>query len=176
MPTPCTPYVAPGGYTPELVISRLYRAGATLMALQVRGVKPAGFGSCMPTPLGTIADDLRPAPPSSQRISDMDQVLTWVQLIPESRMDLRKVLNAHCLCSPLTGKPIFSFRKIGAQLGVSHVTVRSYWLEAVGIICAALNRPAFCHQAVFAGTKNLVPAPRKSGVANSAREKILVVA
>ena len=152
-------YAPPSGYTPEVVRQRLYEAGAALLALQVTGLRPAGIRSAMPVPLDMIDQDRRPAPPDARQVSEMDQALSWVTLIPEDRLALRLVVNARCLCSPLSGKPIFGFRAIGARLGVSHVTACAWWNDAVGIICGTLNRPLLCRSAAFAGTKGLVPVP-----------------
>ena len=150
---------AAGRYTPEIVKHHLYRAGETLMTLQVSGLGPAPIRSGMPVPLDAVSDVRRPPPPSARRISEMDQVLTWVQLIPEQRMALRRLVNARCLCRPTVDgpEPLFTWRQLGDQLGCSHTTARAWFTDAAGLIAAALNRPLFCQSAAIAGTKNLTP-------------------
>ena len=150
---------AAGRFTPEIVKHHLYRAGETLMTLQVSGLCPAPIRSGMPVPLGAVSDARRWPPPSARRISEMDQVLTWVQLIPAERMTLRRLVNARCLCRPtLDGpEPLFTWRQLGDQLGCSHTSARAWFTDAAGLIAAALNRPLFCHSPTLAGTKNLTP-------------------
>ncbi len=91
-----------------------------------------------------LASERLTAPPSAKRITEMDQALGWISLIPAAMIDLRKLVGLRSLTSPWTEKPIHSWRALGEQFHCSHVTAKSHWLDGIRLITAALNRPLFC--------------------------------
>lgn len=148
-------------YTPEFVAGQLGRAGMTLLAMHITGVRPAGMRGYWPAIPGAICDDGRPAPPSARRISEMDQALGWIVLIPEDQARLRRLVGARALISPRTEKPIFSWRVLGEQLGCHHNTAKTLWLEAIEIIVLALNRPRLCEAGPFATGRGALQEVRR---------------
>lgn len=141
-------------YTSEMVETRLYEAGRALIALRVAGCWPAGYRSSMPEFVREVVEsygrgeaDFRPSPPSARDISAMDQALSWVKLLPGHNSDqvrTRRLVCARMLCSPRSDRPLYSWRRLGEMLGVSHTSAKTTFLLAVSAITAELNRPGFC--------------------------------
>ena len=131
---------------PEFVIARLAEAGATLLALPntgpstrlrtgglewVRDVVPVGARSQI---------KVRPAAPSAAAIDRMDRALAWVSIIPQDKYVLRRVVGARSLVCPLTGRQVFSWRRIGTAIGADHKAVQRWHAQGVALIVAALNQ------------------------------------
>ena len=143
-------------YTSEIVETRLYEAGRSLVALRVSGLRPATYRSGMPDFQREVVEsynvasaDYRVSPPTAREIDAMDQALTWIQLLPGSNTDemrVRKLVGARILCSPKTDRPFYSWRQLGKEIGASHTTAKTLFLDAVSTITRALNRPGLCQQ------------------------------
>ena len=143
-----------GQYTSEGVELRLYEAGRALIALRVSGCWPAGFRSSMPELVREVVEsygrgevEFRPSPPTAREISAMDQALSWIKLLPGRNSDevrTRRLVCARMLCSPRSDRPLYSWRRLGEMLGVSHTSAKTAFLSAVSVITAELNRPGFC--------------------------------
>lgn len=133
------------------MIDRLDRAGATLLALPHTGHSTRMSQSKLPIvhdlddKRGWIfgADDLVLAP-SPKAVSEMEQALSWIQLIPAERTVLRRIVGARCLCKPATMRPLYGWRRIAEMVGASHEAVRQWHAQAIDLIVAGLNRPGFC--------------------------------
>jgi hypothetical protein len=129
----------------ELVVARLEDAGRVLLTLPVRGhsthlrtghpevvhgaIEAYGWHTATP----------RPALPSAERISKMDEALSWISLIPVTRVALRRVIGRRMLVHPLNDRHLYSWRKIGRELGISHHTAESWHGDGVGMIAVALR-------------------------------------
>lgn len=132
----------------ELVISRLQDAGRTLMALWVHGVRPAGYGSGMPE-YGHDEEDMRdqlPDPdkidqPGARAVSDMDRVLEWVRLIPDSKLHWRRVVGYRMLTNPRTDKPVMSWKRIALELRSEPKMCETVFAAGVDYIVVELNKP-----------------------------------
>lgn len=140
-----------GAWDAALVIARLDEAGATLMALQVPGCRPAGYRSAMPAVVceaveayGYTEADARLPAPDGRAIGRMDQALSWVRLIPGDRMVFRRIVLMRMMVRPATGRHVMGWRKIAAVLGCSHEAVRGWHELAVGMIVGRLNAPGLC--------------------------------
>jgi hypothetical protein len=140
-------------YSSAQVETALYRAGRTLMALRVDDCWPIGFRSSMPDVLreavvayGHVRATFRVSPPAPSEISAMDQAFSWVGLLAgdDEGLRQRRVVWARCLVDPRDNLPLYSWRTIGAPLGVSHVTARSMWHRATQAIAGRLNAPGLC--------------------------------
>lgn len=142
-------------YDFDYVAQRLAEAGMTLLTLQVKGLRPATFRSSMPAPVDTVSDDHR-APPPAKRISQMDQALSWVTLIPPEQLTLRKLVQARALTIIRNDKQValYSWKTLGRWLGCSDVTVKTWWIGAIELIIIGLNRPGFCAEPQFRGTRH----------------------
>jgi hypothetical protein len=129
----------------DYVIYRLEEAGETLLALPATGYTTRLRTSSLDIVRSAIdgpADDtdrkLRPATPSSDRITRMDDALAWIPLIPRDRYVLRRIVGARSLVSPVTERHLFSWRRLGALLGADHKAIQRWHAQGIDIILAVL--------------------------------------
>ncbi len=141
-------------YDFDLVAARLAEAGMSLLALHVKGIRPAGMRGYWPDIPGSASSSLRPSPPSPRRITEMDEALSWIALIPADQVELRKLVGARALTNPFTEKAVHSWRALGEQMGCSHFTAKTRWIDAIRLIVARLNQPKFCDDPRFRGTRD----------------------
>ena len=139
-----TPDGAPAGA--EWVIARLEEAGTTLLALPNTGpstrlvqgglewVRDAAES------YGASRAKLRPAIPSAAQISRMDQAFRWISRIPEDRYVLRRIVGARSLVHPMTGRYLYSWRRLGTAVGADHKAVQRWHSQGIDLIVALLNR------------------------------------
>ncbi len=130
----------------ERLVRKFEEAGATLLALPYQRVGPAlrqvrwpetqgeeaGFRE------GTLRQLTSPAPGAAE-ISVMDRVFGLIGLIPADRVLLRRIVHARSLVSPLTGRHIYSWRKLGALLGADHKAVQRWHADAIEIILKQMS-------------------------------------
>ena len=153
----------------DYVAERLAEAGMTLLALHVGGMRPAGFRSFWPAVEGAEADGRWEAAPSPRRISEMDQALGWIGLIPEDQVGLRRLVGARTLCrrhwEDGRPEPIFSWKTLGEQMGCSDGAAKRRWEKGIALIVRRLSEPGFCQAPQFRGTARLAPgsARRSAG-------------
>jgi len=139
-----TPDGQPAGAA--FVTSRLEEAGATLLALPGTGWSTRLRTSSLDivrTALesyGWTSTRIRPAVPSAERISRMDEALQWLTLIPQDRYVLRRIVGARSLVHPISERHLFPWRQLGAVLGADHKAVQRWHAQGIGLIVAALNR------------------------------------
>ena len=132
----------------EYVLYRLEEAGGTLLSLPNTGPSTRLRQSTL-APLqdaieayGRGPSTLRPPTPSGARIDRMDQALAWIALIPQDRVVLRRLVGARSLVSPVTGRHLFSWRRLGELVGADHKAVQRWHAQGVDLMVAALNAPA----------------------------------
>ncbi|MGH7101869.1 MAG: DUF6362 family protein [Acetobacteraceae bacterium] len=143
------PARAGAGLTSESLIERLEEAGATLLALPMGTGAPADLRTSK-WPVVRAAMDaygwsgarLRPAISTAATISRMDEALGWIGLIPQEKYVLRRIVGARALVSPLTGKHLFTWRRLGTALGADARAVRRWHEKGIAAILAALNGTA----------------------------------
>lgn len=135
--------------SPAWVCAMLEEAGATLLALPSRGyttrlrtggldwVRDAGVSPAV----GSVPPPLRPAIPSPAAIDRMDRALAWLALIPDGQFVLRRIAGARSLVHPMTGRHLFSWRRLGTALGADHKAVQRWHGQAMQRISEALNDP-----------------------------------
>ena len=127
------------------VISCLEQAGMTLLALPGTGwstrLKTSNLEIVRTAAesYGWSEQRLRPPVPSAARISEMDEVLGWISLIPLERYLLRRIVGARSLVHPLTEKHLFPWRRLGAVLGADHKAIQRWHKEGIAIILKALT-------------------------------------
>lgn len=134
------------------VVARLEEAGRTLLSLppdRAQGhVRPRTWDALAPG-VGQFRDALT-APlrcaPEPAAIDRMDEAFTWLPLIPDDRYVLRRIVAARLLVSPLTGRHLFPWRRLGLLLGADHKAVQRWHAQGIDLIVAALaaqtRRPA----------------------------------
>ena len=127
-------------------MARLDEAGTTLLALPNTGpstrlvqggldwVRDAAES------YGNGQAKLRPAIPSAAQITRMDQALGWIPRIPEDKYVLRRVVGARCLISPMTGRHLYSWRRLGTAMGADHKAVQRWHVQGIDLIVKFLNR------------------------------------
>jgi hypothetical protein len=129
----------------DYVIYRLEEAGQTLLALPNSGYTTRLRTSSLDIVHSAVdgpADDtdqkLRPATPSSDRITRMDDALAWIPLIPRDRYVLRRIVGARSLVSPVTERHLFSWRRLGTLLGADHKAIQRWHSQGIDIILAVI--------------------------------------
>jgi len=140
------PAVVGLGLGADDIMARLEAAGATLLAMPAKGystqMRQMKF-DIVHTALeayGWTSAAARPPVPSAVDISAMDEAFGWLQLIPEARFMLRRILGARALVHPLTGRHLFPWRRLAAMLGADHKSVQRWHEQGVQLLVAALAR------------------------------------
>ncbi len=127
------------------LVQLLEEAGATLLALPPTGYGPGLRRSSLPIVREAAechAADLAPlrAPiPSAARISRMDRAFEAIQLIPETRLLLRRVVGCRALVHPVTGRHLYAWRRLATLLGTDHKTIQRWHKEGIDLILYALR-------------------------------------
>lgn len=130
----------------EWVIARLEEAGSTLLALPNSGPSTRLVQSSLEwvrsaaESYGYTRARIRPAVPSAAHITRMDQSLRWISAIPQDKYVLRRVVGARSLVSPMTGRHLFSWRRLGTAIGADHKAVQRWHAQGIDMIVGLLNR------------------------------------
>jgi len=128
----------------EYVTWRLEEAGRALLALPHTGHSTRLRTSSLDIvrtameAYGWGEKRVRPPVPSAAQITRMDEAYAWLQLIPQEKFVLRRIVGARSLVNPLTDRHLFPWRRLGAALGADHKAVKRWWAEGVDRIVAAL--------------------------------------
>jgi hypothetical protein len=128
----------------DYVVYRLEEAGATLLALPGTGYSTRMRTSSLEivrTALeayGWTATQIRPSVPSAEKITRMDEAMSWIRLIPLDRHVLRRVVGARSLVHPITDRHLFPWRRLGKAMGADHKAVQRWHAQGIAIIAAAL--------------------------------------
>jgi hypothetical protein len=127
-------------------MARLEEAGSTLLAMPSRGyttnMRQMRF-DIVHTALeayGWAAPALRAPVPSASAISHMDEVFGWLRLIPEESFVLRRIVGARALVHPITGRHLYSWRRLAAMLGADHKSVQRWHGSGIAMVVQALHR------------------------------------
>lgn len=129
----------------EWVIARLEEAGTTLLALPNSGPSTRLVQSGLEwvrdaaESYAPVRARLRPAVPSAGHITRMDQAFRWVSRIPGDRYVLRRVVGARSLVHPMTGRYVYSWRRLGTAVGADHKAVQRWHAQGIDMIVGLLN-------------------------------------
>lgn len=132
----------------DFVIYRLEEAGAALLALPDTGyttrlrTSSLEFVRSALDAYGWTEARIRPCVPSAEKITRMDEALSWIPLIPVDRYVLRRVVGARCLVHPITDRHLFPWRRLGKALGSDHKAIQRWHAQGIGLIVGALNAAA----------------------------------
>ncbi len=139
-------------------------AGAVEVARRGVRLRPAGYRCMMPEPLpdpsesyGWAEEELPPPIPSAGNASRSEAILGWIDLIPldpgrpgtgerwsrHGGAMLRRLVRARSMCDPRTGKNLFSWRRLGRELGCSHEHARRWHAQGLDVVFARLCRLSF---------------------------------
>jgi len=128
----------------DYIVYRLEEAGATLLALPGTGWSTrlrSSSQEIVRTALeayGWTDARIRPAVPSAEKITRMDEAMSWIPLIPLDRYVLRRVVGARSLVHPITDRHLFPWRRLGKALGSDHKAIQRWHAQGIAIIVAAL--------------------------------------
>jgi hypothetical protein len=128
------------------VILRLEEAGATLLALPGSGWSTRLRTSSLEIvrtaieSYGWSTNHIRPPLPSPARITEMDEAMGWISLIPVERYVLRRIVGARSLVHPVTGRYLFPWRRIAGAIGADHKAVQRWHAQGIELIVAHLNK------------------------------------
>jgi len=166
MPTP-----PPADFDAAYVTARLEEAGATLMSLRERGCFPAQYRAFWPETLQVETEDepvhigrfdglhsagntdLPRLRPSARSISEMDEALGWVAVLPWTtplQWQARRLVHLRALVWPNSDRAdphVWTWRRLGKLFDVHNETVRDRHARAVDLMVARLNRgemPSAC--------------------------------
>ena len=133
----------------ETVIARLEEAGHTLLCLPragpttaLRQTRHQFVAEVLEAYAATDESRPRAPVPPAARITRMDQALAWIPLIPADKLVLRRIVGCRCLVSPLTGRHLFSWRRLARLLGADHKAISRWHANGVDLIVAELSRDA----------------------------------
>ena len=177
LPRALTQPTKPGElFDAETVIHRLEEAGHTLLSLPQTGHTT----KLRQTRHDFVRDALeafaalgegRPSPaiPPAHRITRMDQAFSWIPLIPGDKIVLRRIAGCRCLVSPLTGRHLFSWRRLARLVSADHKAIQRWHASAIDHIVAALRtdqQAARLWDAVGVAAQ----PPLRAGVSEAVRE------
>lgn len=133
--------------TPAELEARFAEAGATLLALPASGYTPKLRLSHWPVPPEALqvyagAVRCRPPVPSPERISRMEETFALLALIPEERRLLRRIVALRALVHPISERPLYSWRRLGALFGADHKAIQRWHAEALALLATTLARMA----------------------------------
>lgn len=130
----------------EALAEALERAGATLVALPATHLGPVEYGSAWPDVVraaheayGWQPGETRYPVPSARDITEMDRLYAVVNRLPPDRRTWRRLLLMRSLCHPITGRHLWSWRKIARALGWSHTYVQSQWQIALTALAIVID-------------------------------------
>jgi hypothetical protein len=142
------PVATPDGQPVDaaFVIHRLEEAGATLLALPGTGWTTRLRTSSIEivrTALenyGWHETVIRPAIPSAEKITRMDEAMSWISVIPLDRYVLRRIVGARSLVHPVTDRHLFPWRRLARALGADHKAIQRWHAQGIDMIVSALNK------------------------------------
>jgi len=136
---------APVPTTPAELVTALEQAGATLLALPQSGpttrLRQSGMEWVRDAAQAYPAERtrIRPAVPSAAAIDHMDRVLAWIPRIPIDKFVIRRVVGARCLVHPMTGRLLYSWRRLGTAIGADHKAIQRWHAQGLELILKSLN-------------------------------------
>jgi hypothetical protein len=72
----------------------------------------------------------------------MDKALGYLSLIPQDRYVLRRIVGCRALVHPVSGRHLYSWRRLAELLRADHKAIQRWHAEGIRIIIFALRRLA----------------------------------
>ncbi len=110
---------------------------------------------------------LRPAIPDAATITRMDEALAWIPLIPVDKYVLRRVVGARSLINPMTGRHLYSWRRLALAVGADHKAVQRWHAQGIAMILAGLAAGASPGRAALPGRISFARPVRPAAAARS---------
>jgi hypothetical protein len=152
-------------YTPEIIARLLDEAGEAEVALRVKGTKPSGYQTCMPTPMRDVEDYLNPAlsagiaferrrwdAPTPAQIAHMDEVhFWWMPLLGGDlwhHWERRRLVAMRALVWPQSDRDdphMWSWRALGEEFHCDHKTVKARHERYVVLLAHKLAQAQIKH-------------------------------
>ena len=129
----------------DWVTIRLEEAGATLLSLPGSGYSPRMSAGGMDVVRSVIEaygwtdNPIKPPVPSAHSITEMDEALAWLGLIPQDRYVLRRIVGARMLVHPVSERHLFTWRRIGKALSADYRAVQRWHGQGIDLIVAGLR-------------------------------------
>lgn len=133
--------------THDEIVARLEEAGRTILTLPPGGRAPRlrtgnwklveGYEEYAASP-----GRLRLPAPSAQEITRMDEAFGWLQLIPDNRYVMRRIVAARLLVSPWTQRHLFPWRRLGTLLGADHKAIQRWHRDGINLIALQIHHRA----------------------------------
>ena len=135
----------PIGITSSWVQGRLERAGATLLAMRLPKTGPSGLKGYWPDLVRDSFIDmpsdseLRAGIPDAKAVSQMDEALEWVLLIPAHLPKVRRVVHLRLLVDPVTERHRINWTKVAKILHCSPNSAKSWHEKGLALIVRGLK-------------------------------------
>ncbi len=159
----------------EGLIALLEEAGTTLLSLPPSGFSPGLKMSALPIlreaaeAYGWSTAEVRPPMPSASRISRMDKAMGYLTLIPQDRYLLRRIVGCRALVHPISGRHLYSWRRLAELLRADHKAIQRWHGEGIRIIVFALRRIAAEEKMAQTGQKPRIAEVPRAGMPKFAR-------
>ncbi len=130
----------------DTVIYRLEEAGATLLPLPNAGWSTRLRSSSLEIVRTALESyrwsdtRIRPMVPSAEKITRVDEAMSWIPLITLDRYVLRRIVGARALIHPITERHLFPWRRLATALGADHKAVMRWHVAGIALIVAALDQ------------------------------------
>ncbi|MDE1883222.1 MAG: hypothetical protein KGL65_03830 [Rhodospirillales bacterium] len=132
--------------TAEEIVERLEEAGAAMLAMPSRGYSTGLRITKMDVvhtaleAYGWESAKMKPPAPCAATVTRMDEAFGWLLFVPEKQYVLRRIAGARALVHPLTGRHLFSWRRLGEVLGADHKSVQRWHGQAIKLIQGGLAK------------------------------------
>ena len=132
-------------FSKEYVQSSLEFAGQSLLSMRIKNPGPCEMRGFWPSivqdeevelPLGVRN---RAVMPIGREIDAMDEILAWIQLIPQEKAEMRRAVGLRSLISPISDKHLYPWKRIAKILSCDPRTAMAWHATGIGLIARELN-------------------------------------
>lgn len=132
---------------PREVRAIMESAGATIIAMQVKGAWPSGYRSCMPEVKREFSDLIGAAKenkismprPSLRAMSELDLAMDWLSHLgfycrDKNMSYVARAVSIGMLHHPLSGRRLYSWRAVAEKMHCSKNTAQAWYDDGIEII------------------------------------------
>jgi hypothetical protein len=99
----------------------------------------------------------------------MDKAMGYLTLIPQDRYLLRRIVGCRALVHPISGRHLYSWRRLAELLRADHKAIQRWHGEGIRIIVFALRRIAAEEKMAQTGQKPRIAEVPRAGMPKFAR-------